>query len=137
MTIEAPGHFTIAQLRAMRFAQNPKKHDVPGIAASIVRFGFTIPIGVDMATSTVVSGHERIETIELMRSKGPIEGRPWPPRRVIERDDGEWLLPIVALNFDSVDERDAYVIADNRLTEAGGWDDDKLRQLLARFDAPS
>ena len=55
-----------------------------------------------------------------------------PPERIrVREEDGEWLVPILrGINFDSDVEAQAYLLADNRLTELGGWHNDELIMSL-------
>jgi hypothetical protein len=41
-----------------------------------------------------------------------------------------WMVPCYYINIDDEVEAEAYLIADNRLTEIGGWLDDKLVDSL-------
>lgn len=106
--------------------RNPKKHDVDGVGASMGRFGFTIPIALDEASGTVVAGHGRIEVLCALKASGKRA-----PERVRVREDGEWLVPVLrGLSFASPEEAEAYLIADNRHTEIGGYDDELLADML-------
>lgn len=126
----------LSDLRSMRHRLNPKRHDLASIVESIRRFGFTIPVGIDVDRGVVVAGHGRIEALTIIRDAGPGDSdRPWPPSNVQVDSDGEWLVPAMNLHFDSEQDRDEYLHVDNDLTIAGGWDDDKRRELLAGFGA--
>jgi len=58
-----------------------------------------------------------------------------PPAR-IEVRDGEWYVPVVrGVAFNSDAELEAYLVADNRLVELGGWDDETLAALLSDLAA--
>jgi hypothetical protein len=74
------------------------------IAASIKRFGFTVPILVN-AQNEILAGHGRVEAAKLLE-----------------------LTEVLALRLNhlSAAEQRAYVIADNRLAELAGWDRDAL-----------
>jgi hypothetical protein len=131
-------HLTIAELRAMAHGGNPKLHGVPAIAASIARFGFTVPVLVDGQTGVLTAGHGRLAAVARLFAEGAPyqptgEKWPWPPSGIRVREDGQWLVPVLRHTFTSDVERDAYLIADNRLTEAGGWDDKALRSLMVRL----
>lgn len=110
---------------------NPKDHDLPGIGSSIERFGYVDPVMVDERTGRLVRGHGRREQLLAMKEAGKS-----PPLRVKLDSDGEWLVPVTrGVWFNSDDEALAYSLADNRLTENGGWDEEALtgalNQLLA------
>ncbi len=83
------------------------------IAASIREFGWTNPILVDGGNG-VIAGHGRLQAA---RKLGLVE------------------VPAIELAHLSETQKRAYVIADNRLAEAAGWDDDLLRVELADLRA--
>jgi DNA modification methylase len=117
----------LPELEAMRHRANPKRHDIPRIVASIKRYGFVIPPCVCSTSRVLTAGHGRLEALRALRDAG--EGAP----RGIQVDEatGEWLVPVRLYPFRDERERDDYLIADNKLTEAGGWDDDELRRYFA------
>ena len=86
---------------------NPRTHSpkqIRQIADSIKGFGFTNPILVDDA-ATVVAGHGRLEAAKLL---------------------GLAKVPTIALSHMTDAQLKAYVIADNKLAENAGWDDELL-----------
>jgi ParB-like chromosome segregation protein Spo0J len=90
-----------------RFAGNARTHSrkqIRQIAASIKRFGFTVPILVD-DEGQIIAGHGRVEAAKLL---------------------GWSEVPSLRLSHLSPAEKRAYVIADNRLAELAGWDRDAL-----------
>lgn len=98
-----------ASLRAHR--NNPRTHSkaqVEQIRCSIERFGFTNPILVD-GQDNIIAGHGRVAAAKLLG---------------LER------VPALRIEGMSETERRAYVIADNRLAELAGWDNDLLRLEL-------
>jgi hypothetical protein len=111
----------------LRAPRNPKKHDKPGIRASMDRWGFTAAILLDERTGRIEAGHGRLD--ELQRRNGA--GEP-PPRRIRVRADGAWLVPcVLGVAFDNPAEAEAYLLADNRLVEnGGGYDDTELVAML-------
>ncbi|MEM7024094.1 MAG: DNA methyltransferase [Pseudomonadota bacterium] len=89
-------------------ATNPRTHSrkqIRQIAESIKTFGFTNPVLLD-ARSGIIAGHGRVAAAELL---------------------GLEKVPTIRLEDLSEAQIRAYVIADNRLAELAGWDD----QLLA------
>lgn len=99
------------------YSRNPRRHTREGvaqIAASISRFGFRAPILVDAATRTIVAGHGRLQAAELL---------------------GLEEVPVVPIEDMTEEERRAYVIADNRLTELSDWDDALLSSELESLGA--
>ena len=84
------------------------KTQIAQIAKSIKAFGFSVPILID-AADKVLCGHGRLEAC----------------RRV-----GMTEAPVVRLDDLSESQAKAFQIAENRLTELGGWDEIKLAQTL-------
>ena len=106
---------------------NPKDHDIGQIYQSMKRFGFTSPIMMNEKTGKLLAGHGRLETLAMFK-----KGADTPPDRIrVREEDGEWLVPVLrGINFDSDVEAQAYLLADNRLTELGGWHTDELVMSL-------
>lgn len=112
-------------------SNNPKRHEITHIRKSIRRFGIVAPPIEDAVTGKLVAGHGRSTALQAMRAdKEP------PPGGVIIRADGEWLVPVMkGVAFESEKEAEAYLIADNRLVELGGWDDSALASMLQALAA--
>ncbi len=90
------------------WARNPRTHSeaqVAQIAASIAEFGFNNPILVDTKAG-IIAGHGRLLAA---RKLGLLE------------------VPVIVLDHLSDAQKRAYVIADNKLAENAGWDDEMLR----------
>ena len=111
--------------------RNPKLHDVDGIKASMQRFGYVEPVILDERTGQLVSGHGRVETLKAAHAAGLDR-----PEGVEEDDDGTWAIPVLR-GWASKDDAEAgaYIVAANRLTEQGGWDDNALGALLSEVSA--
>jgi len=95
-------------------AKNPRTHSdaqVAQIAGSITAFGFNAPILID-SNGGVIAGHGRLLAARQLRL-----------------DE----VPVVVLDHLSSIQKRAYIIADNRLAENAGWDDDALRLQLAEL----
>jgi DNA modification methylase len=45
--------------------------------------------------------------------------------------DDRWFIPVVTIPFDNANEAEAYLVADNRMNEIGGWDPGDLAELLS------
>lgn len=105
--------------------RNPKKHATADIQASIKRFGYANAIIRDERTGRLVAGHGRIEALTALQKAG---GE--PPEGIVQ-DGLDWLVP-VQTGWSSKDdvEANAFLVADNRLTETGGWDEVSLVALL-------
>lgn len=90
------------------WARNPRTHNdaqVAQIAASIAEFGFNNPILVD-TNAGIIAGHGRL---------------------LAARKLGLAEVPVIVLDHLTEAQKRAYVIADNKLDENAGWDDDLLR----------
>lgn len=106
--------------------RNPKDHDLGGIHASIRRWSLTGGVLLDERTGLLAAGHGRIEVLRQMEAAGGD-----PPDGIVADPARGWLLPIQrgwASKDD--DEAIAYVVADNRIGEIGGWDEALLAAAL-------
>ncbi len=115
----------LSRLLAMRNHRNPKTHDIDEIIASIARNGFKAPPMIDESTDTMVAGHGRAKALERMRFEDMAI-----PEGVELGDRGEWMVPTLIASFKDEASRDAFLIADNRISELGGVDSDMLTALL-------
>lgn len=116
----------------LKAPSNPKKHDVDLVQRSISTFGYVAPAIVDERTGRLVVGHGRTEALQALRASGA-----QPPDGVRQDPDGDWLVPVIR-GWASKDDGEAaaYLVADNRHTELGGWDHDSLAQLLDEIGDP-
>lgn len=107
-------------------AVNAKAHDSMALGQSMKRFGFTEAPTLDERTQRLVAGHGRLELLAALKARGKK-----PPAGVELRPDGEWLVP-VQRGWASKDDTEAraYVLASNKTSEVGGWDEDKLAAEL-------
>jgi DNA modification methylase len=102
--------------RLVPYAKNARTHSaeqVAQIAASIAEFGFCSPILVDAAAG-IIAGHGRL---------------------LAARKLGLADVPVIVLDHLSATQKRAFVLADNRLTELGGWNDELLAAELAALEA--
>jgi ParB-like chromosome segregation protein Spo0J len=107
--------------RLVPYARNPRTHSpeqVAQIAASITEFGFNNPVLVDSAAG-VIAGHGRLQAARQLGLKE---------------------VPVIVLDHLNEHQRRAYLLADNRLSELAGWDNELLALELkdlsdAGFDA--
>ncbi|HEY3447281.1 MAG TPA: hypothetical protein VGK67_12990, partial [Myxococcales bacterium] len=110
-------------------SRNPKQHSAE-LGTSIGRFGYVEPIVLDERTGRIVAGHGRREALLAMRKRGEVA-----PSGIRAEGD-EWFVPVVrgwASRSDA--EAEAYLLASNKLTEAGGWDNEALAEMLKDLDA--
>ena len=104
----------VATTDLIPYANNPRTHSdqqVAQVAASIQEFGFNNPILIDEHNS-IIAGHGRLAAAQKLDLK---------------------LVPTITLEGLSEAQRKAYVIADNKLTENGGWDYDILAVEIDRL----
>jgi hypothetical protein len=106
---------------------NPKEHQIDNVRASIDRFGYVAPMIIDDRTGRLVVGHGRLESLKARRDAGET-----PPEGIQVDDAGRWFAPVIH-GWASRSDADAaaYVVADNHLTELGGWDYESLNDLLS------
>lgn len=99
------------------YAKNARTHSpaqIKQLRKSLQEFGFVSPVLIT-AAGDVIAGHGRIEAA---RAEGISE------------------IPCVLVEHLTDDQRRAYILADNRLAEAAGWDEALVSsELLALRDA--
>lgn len=97
------------------YARNARTHSdqqVDQIAASIAEWGWTMPVLIDEG-GVILAGH----------------GRVLAARRL-----GIDEVPVIVAKGWTDPQRRAYVLADNKLTLNGGWDDELLRVELSDLE---
>jgi len=109
--------------------RNVKDHDIGAIHESMNRFGFTSPLLMNEATKKLVAGHGRVEALRQKKQFGEKL-----PNNIEVSDNGDWLVPIIrGVYFKNEEEAQAYLLADNRLTELGGWNTTALVEELQKL----
>lgn len=117
-------YLPLAELR--KYPRNPKDHDLGALHESIARFGFRGAIMVDETSGCLAEGHGRVDALWQLKVRGEK-----PPRGVRVQGD-QWLVPaIVGDGFADTKELEAWLIASNRTTMLGGWDEPLLADVLA------
>ncbi|MHA6724187.1 site-specific DNA-methyltransferase [Sphingomonas sp. RS2018] len=101
----APNTLTPPNRKVRRFTEKKKKK----LRASFAEFGWVNPLIVD-------------ESNRVMCGVG---------RLMVALEDGHDLVPIVRVVHMTEVQKRAYIIADNRIAEEGGWDKDMLRTELS------
>lgn len=97
----------IAPSKLTAYAKNSRTHSddqISKIRHSIAEFGFLNPVLIS-GDNTIVAGHGRVMAAEEM---------------------GLDQIPAIVVDHLTPDQIRAYVIADNRIAELGGWDNDVL-----------
>lgn len=105
--------------------ENPRVGDVAAIAESLRKHGQYVPIVLQRSTGYIVKGnHTRLGALRLLElAKDPDEGidrAQWESIAYVERDVDD-------------DEARAIMLDDNRASELGGYDSQKLLGLLDRL----
>jgi DNA modification methylase len=93
------------------YARNPRTHSdaqVAQLAASIAEFGFVNPVLV-ASDAGIMAGHGRLLGAQALKMKQ---------------------VPVIVLDHLTPAQRRAYLLADNKLAELAGWDEDLLRMEL-------
>lgn len=112
-SIENIEHVSIDGL--IPYEHNSKKHSEKQlrlIEKSIQEFGFITPILID-EHNRIIAGHGRTQAAKML---------------------GMSTVPAVRVEGLTDEQRRAYIIADNRLTELGGWDKDIIAEELSTLD---
>lgn len=109
------------------YARNSRTHSdaqVAKIAGSLREFGWTNPVLVD-GESGIIAGHGRVLAVHVILKAGA----------TIANWDDPHQVPTIELRHMTEAQKRAYVIADNRLAELAGWDDELLRLELGDLEA--
>lgn len=107
-------HPHIERVTCSSLTPNPKNarthsnHQIGQIAESLRRFGFLVPIVID-ETGLIVAGHGR-----------------WLAARNLGYDE----VPVIRTTFLAEADRRAFALAENRLAELSGWDEELLKAEL-------
>lgn len=97
-------------------SKNPRKHSdrqLNALVKSIKFFGFNIPIAVN-AQSEILCGHARIEAAKKLGIKE---------------------VPVIRLDHLSESQARAFMLADNKLSEMGSWDQKFLKVHLQELSS--
>lgn len=111
---------------------NPKQHDGDKVQSSIGKFGYVAPMILDERTGRLVVGHGRLESLQALHASGATA-----PDGIEIDDNGNWRAPVIR-GWASRSDADAaaYLVADNRHTELGGWNHYALAELLDSIGDP-
>lgn len=113
LTFPAQRMYSVARLKP--YGNNSRTHSrsqIQQIAKAIQEFGFTNPILVS-DDFEIVAGHGRYLAAKVL---------------------GMSTVPCIKLTGLTEQQRRAYVIADNKLAEKAGWDEDLLKLELGSLD---
>jgi len=116
-------YFAIDEIQ--RWPRNPKLHADEKLDVSLEQFGYVQPMLRDERTGRLVAGHGRLDRLLAWKASGRE-----PPKRILVGPEGQWLAPVTCgVSFESEASAEAYLVADNRLVELGGWDATMLSDL--------
>ncbi len=115
-------------LSARAWQDNPRRHDLEAIAASVKRFGYVQAIVVDDTSGLIVAGHGVLAALLLAHQDGQA-----PPERVVQ-DGPAWKVPVLHVTLPE-GEAKPYAISDSRTRELGGWMDEQLLGILTELQA--
>lgn len=97
------------------YARNARTHSedqVAQIAASIKEFGFTNPVLID-DDGGIIAGHGRVLAARKLNLLS---------------------VPVIKLDYLTKNQKRAYIIADNKLALAAGWDEELLKLELEELN---
>ncbi len=112
--------------------RNPKFHDLDAIRESYERFGYAEAVVKDDRTGKLAAGHGRCQVLIALK----VAGEPAPENIKVVK--GKWLVPVqVGWSSKDDDEAAAFLIAANRITEIGGWDNRGTVSILTSLESLS
>jgi hypothetical protein len=123
-------YMALSELLNRQHPSNPKDHSIDSIVRSIERFGYVTPGTIDERTGYFAEGHGRTKALAWMKQQNRE-----PPARIEKRAD-DWYVPVYrGVTFNSDSELKAFLVAANRLTILGGWNEPELAGLLQELAA--
>ena len=115
--MRAPTGFEIRKIADLiPYAENARTHppeQIEALRRSLTAFGWVSPVLID-AAGNVIAGHGRLLAAQA---------------------NGEADAPCVIVEHLSDEERQAYILADNRLAEMSGWDEGLVRSQISALAA--
>lgn len=105
---------------------NPRQGDAGAVAASLARFGQQKPIVVQKSTGWIVAGNHTWQGVGLAGEMERVLG--------FGRQEDWTHIAVVFSELDDLDAK-AYAIADNRTSDLGTYDDDRLARILSELAA--
>jgi DNA modification methylase len=126
------------------WVDNPKRHDVGGLAESVAKYGlqelpkFDVNLPSAVGPGAIKAGNGRIEALAALERAGTDKV---PPGVGVHTETGEWVMPIlIGTDAASLDFAKAYAMDSNNLTMAGGdfnvfdmasmWDEVEYTRML-------
>jgi len=118
-------YMPLAELVTRLHPQNPKSHDIGAIIESYKVHGYVASGVIDSRTGLFLAGHGRTIALNMMQKQG------MDAPDGIRNGGDDWLVPVqVGYESKSDVQAKSYIVADNKLTIAGGWNEPALAELL-------
>ena len=117
-------YMPLADLVERFHPDNPKDHSISDITNSMMTLGYREPVMIDERSGLLAAGHGRLKTLSSMYQ----QQMDVPQDIQVNGDD--WMVPVVRGSEFTAEQLQAYLVASNELTMAGGWDEPKLAELL-------
>jgi DNA modification methylase len=121
LSADIPIHCSYSQLTAIQeLNPNPRNYNkhpdeqIALLAKNIRALGWRHPIIVSKLSGKIVAGHARLEAAKLLSLQ---------------------TVPVDFQSFNSQDEENAYLIADNKIAELAELDESQLKELLTELTA--
>jgi len=115
----------LSDLMNRQHPANPKSHDLGAVITSYKAYGYVAPGVIDELSGLFLCGHGRTQALNMMKRQ-----KMEAPGRIDVRDD-DWYVPTNrGVRFENEAQVKGYLIADNRLTILGGWDEHALVDML-------
>lgn len=121
LSADIPIHCSYSQLTAIQeLNPNPRNYNkhpdeqIALLAKNIRALGWRHPIIVSKLSGKIVAGHARLEAAKLLSLQ---------------------IVPVDFQSFNSQDEENAYLIADNKIAELAELDESQLKELLTELTA--
>jgi len=123
-------YMPLAELVTRLHPDNPKDHNIGAIIESYKAHGYVASGVIDQRTGLFLAGHGRTIALNVMQKQG------MDAPDGIRNGGDDWLVPVqVGYESKSDVQAKAYIVADNKLTIAGGWNEPALASLLEEVAA--
>ncbi len=99
----------LSELLEMRWLDNPKIHMDALVEQSILDHGYNDPPEVDVNHRLLVVGHGRCEALSRIKAAGEKI-----PQNISVHPDGDWLVPVIRLAFETLEDAYRYCLTHNR-----------------------
>lgn len=109
----------------VKWPRNPKEHSSE-LGDAFKEFGFLVPMLIDETSGRLVAGHGRLEHLQKLHDEGS------EPPQGIKVIAGKWRVPVIRGGyFDSEEQAERFLLSDNLLQMAGGWNEGDLEEIVS------